>query len=404
MKNGVGRLGLLALLAVLTTTALAGNREERLRARADSRLALMGIEAPSVLLAEADHYAVYGAPTGGFVILAKGENADSADSSDPSVLGYSTTVFDADSLPCGLRWWLDAIDEVLRQGAPRRAATNYSRMDDFLETKWGQDAPYNMLCPTASGYATKTGCMATAMAQVMRYFHWPEHGIGQGGYYLGGRSSRYFHPEAVESYYDWDAMEYQKLSNAPENAKIAVATLMYDCGKACNTFYSTGASFASEQDLLPALINHFQYDARTMRFCERAQYSGSQWLEMVYDELQNRRPIFYSGYLEDGITGHAFVLCGMDEEGKVYVNWGQDGRYDGFYSIDALILSGIDLTHAQTMIIGVQPSGATGVSAATLPAKDEVTKCYTLSGLPATGHHKGIRLVRQGTTVRKVVR
>ena len=125
---------------------------------------------------------------------------------------------------------------------------------------------------------------------------------------------------------------------------------------------------------------------------------------MVYGELQARRPIFYSGYLPDELNGHAFLLCGMDEEGRVYVNWGQDGRYDGFFSIDALILAGIDLTHAQTMIIGVQPATSSTAKPETWSAGDEPAVSYTLDGRRTDSYQRGINIVRQGNKVVKVVR
>ena len=365
-------------------------------------------------LAETSMYAVCKASDGGFVVVTK-----EPDGTEPSILAYSPTPFDADSLPCGLQWWLSATDEALQvsatdtgsgsRQADRRALRQVvsraaADIPDFLETAWGQDSPYNLCCPKINNYPSKTGCMATAMAQVMRYYHWPEHGTGQGGYYLGGWGSAYFHSEAVNGIYDWANMDYPYMANAPEEAQQAVALLMYDCGKACQTFYYAGASAAAENSQLSAMTDNFQYDRQTMRFCERDKYSPAQWLQMVYGELQARRPIFYSGYLPDELNGHAFLLCGMDEEGRVYVNWGQDGRYDGFFSIDALILAGIDLTHAQTMIIGVQPATSSTAKPETWSAGDEPAVSYTLDGRRTDSYQRGINIVRQGNKVVKVVR
>lgn len=343
------QLLILFLTGIAVAVSGADQRDERQLQTAVRQLQQMGISDRPVMMAETETYAVYGAQTGGFVVVGRQD--------DGQVLGYSSTVYDAGHMPCGLRWWLGAVDEALQQGATTRRAKKYSPVDNFLKTTWGQGTPYNDQCPRIKKQRPPAGCIATALAQVLRYYEWPAQGQGKGGYYIGDN-----YVEAnVDGVYDWANMPYVSYGATTKSAiKKAVATLVYDCGKATRMAYDLEGSGAIAPDQALALARNFQYDSLALQYCDRVFYSSDQWMEMINAEIQARRPILYAANDKSDAGGHAFVFSGIDEDGKVWVNWGWDGDGDGFYAVDLLDVSGYKFSEEQKMNIGIQPMSAEG--------------------------------------------
>ena len=348
---------MVAVLHGLLSAAAADLAEQRMLSMAVSQLQAMGIDARVEKKAETAAYAVYGTAAGGFVVL--GKYADGS-----RVLGYSTSVYHPDRLPCGLRWWLNALDKLEVGQLPVPAAQRYNAVENFVGTQWGQDVPFNQKCPLQDNKRTPTGCIATAMAQVMRYYQWPDAGQGMGSYTVGTDTD---HPvyEAVDGSYQWGNMPLVQYSFATRAAiRNAVSTLLYDCGKASKMNYNLEGSGAMDYDQALALARNFQYDSLAMWRCERSLYGDDEWMQLINAEMQARRPVLYSGASEqDG--GHAFLLSGLDATGKVYVNWGWYGDCDGYYDIKALKpvddeQEVYDFTSSQTMTIGIQPLSSEG--------------------------------------------
>ena len=393
------KLTLTLTLVMLTVSVCATRPERQLRSLADRQLRAMGITAPSEKLAERTACAIYGVPSGGFVVVNKTDVGE-------QVLGYSEKVYDGGTLPCGFAWWLDAIDHMLQQGVVRKVQQSYAAVDDFLTTEWGQGSPYNDKCPIDGGAHCQAGCAAISLAQVMRYYGWPAQGQGTGGYYLGLTQSSTYVSEPVNGVYEWEKLNHVNFYNADADAKAAVAVLVFDCGKAATTYYTRNTSASIDSNQAVALTRNFMYNPQTVRYVERKDYSDEQWMTMVYSELQARRPLFYSGYAENGYLGHAFLISGMDEEGRVYVNWGWDGRYNGFFALDAIKLTmTLDFRYDQTMILGVMPAGTTpsGVCPPAT-ADDEAAPCYyDLIGRRTDGTVRGLTIVRKGGKVQKVI-
>lgn len=194
----------------------------------------------------------------------------------------------------------------------------------LLNTKWGQGHPYNLLCPTRSGQHCQTGCVATAMAQVMKYHEWPKQD------------------------FDWQHMLNDYDSEATEQEQKAVAQLMAHCGASVNMDYGLQTSAAWEGDAAIALVETYGY-AQSVHEVFRNMYGRMAWENLIYHELQQGRPVFYGG-LPSGFT-HQFVCDGYTD-GKFHFNMAWQFLPDGYYTLDELDR----YPEGQTAIIGIQPT------------------------------------------------
>jgi hypothetical protein len=291
---------------------------------------------------------VFSATGGGFVIVA-------GDDAAKPVLGYSDSGTYDENNP-HLAYWMEMLSQeiadAVENGASRddRITAEWETLSDenerpvnssgdyvdpLIKTKWDQSAPYNNLCPQIAGVRTVTGCVATAMAQIMKYHEYPtSRDVAIPGY----RTPIGINIAAVEpATYQWNLMTDVYTVYSGETAD-AVAKLMYDCGVSVkmdyNTAFSTaGGSGAFSSDVVPALTAYFDYDAG-MSYHERSYYSYSEWINLLKTELKARRPIYYSGFSSGG--GHAFVCDGYDVDNLFHFNWGWGGISDGYFEISAL--------------------------------------------------------------------
>ncbi|GEM_PF-5710914 len=261
----------------------------------------------------------------------------SADDRLPQILGYTDRgSFDPENIPCNMRWWLDNYKNEIAWYFSHSSAYDASSkpakaimpgkkpISPITTTTWNQSAPYNNRCPMdgTTGTRSVTGCVATAMAQVMKVYNWPVNPTGSAGNYnFEGRT------------YEWDKMLDSYSGNYSEEQANAVALLMRGCGAAVYMSYSSQASGAYSYNVGPAWYDNFGYDA-SMRYHYRDYYSQNEWNEMVYEELAAGRPIYYSGSSSEG--GHAFVCDGYGSNGYFHFNWGWGGYQDGYFRLYAL--------------------------------------------------------------------
>ncbi|MCR4848400.1 MAG: C10 family peptidase [Bacteroidales bacterium] len=320
----------------------------------------------------------------GFVVI-------SADDRVQPILGYSLTgTFKTEGMPENIRWWLQGYsDQIqgaienqlkattetaqqwkeLRDGKPN-AAKRTPIVGPLIQTKWDQGSPYNNLCPESS----VTGCVATAMAQVMKYWDYPTQGIGSHSYIP------YTHPEYGEltadfyaTTYDWNNMTNTYGGSSTEAEKLAVATLMYHCGISVDMDYSPSSSGAVTAYVADALKTYFNYSSDA-KFLSRSDYDDDTWISKLKADLDSSRPIQYSGRGDGG--GHSFVFDGYSDENYFHVNWGWGGYCDDYYLITNLnpgpggIGSGSNgiYNDNQGAILGIHPSTAGAVEAPTLTA------------------------------------
>ena len=314
----------------------------------------------------------------GFVIVAGDDVA-------MPVLGYSfDSEFPSGKLPSNLQAWLDGLRETVNKARAAGlkaessvtqawAATRSGNIVVKLETAlWNQDEPYNRLCPTYQETRTYTGCTATAMAIAIRYHQWPERGTGTLPSYTTGSYGISVPGLTLGHAYDWANMKlkyaysYQgttdyEYTEFTQIEATAVATLMRDCAILLRSDFgpegSSGTS-AFSSDIPDLLINHLGYDRQT-RWLSRISYSTREWNELLQNELDNDRPIIYSGY--NSQSGHAFILDGYTDTNYYSVNWGWSGYCNGYFLLTALDPEGQGIggsnhyNDGQNAIVGIQP-------------------------------------------------
>ena len=328
-----------------------------------------GKKAPAMkpeLMREDPTFRIYGYKQGGFVVV-------SADDLMPEVLGYSD-----DGAPYSegknpnFEWWLSLVKEATKEAQTKNVPRTVTKPDAskystnvaaLVTSKWGQDAPYNNLCPDApyssqwggSGTARAvTGCVATAMAQILYYHKAPLHGVG-----THSVGVPFDYPTATYTFdfgnttFDWDNMIDEYSGNyTPEQAN-AVATLMYACGIASDMQYAPDGSGTYTKNASDGLKRNFGL-SEDVHVEDRENTSEPDWMDMVYNEVDNGRPILYTGVSGwDG--GHAFVLDGYNQNGQVHINWGWDGSDNGMYDIATLSVESYSFSSYQDMCIGISP-------------------------------------------------
>ena len=286
---------------------------------------------------------------GGFVVV-------SGDDLLKPLLAYTESgSFSPDSVNPAVQWWLGVVEEnvaavrALQQSpALTKAAGNAGAVGPLLTTKWNQRYPYNLLCPVDnahSGETSLTGCVATAMAQILNYYKYPERATGSVSYRTDYHSIAI--SENLENYvFDWEKMFDRYSDSTTDEEKNAVAELMYVCGVAVNADYCYYATSAFSSDCVSALLNNFGY--KGVRQLSRSSFSCEEWERMVIDELNNGRPVYYSGTSASG--GHAFVCDGYNAEGLFHINWGWGGSDDGYFE-----LASMEYSRGQSIICGIDP-------------------------------------------------
>lgn len=296
----------------------------------------------------------------------------SADDSAAPVLGYSSGgAFNAEEMPEQMKWWIEEygrqINYARENGIPAYAPSTRSArkpVDPLVKTKWDQGAPFNRQCPEIKGKRALTGCVATAMAQVMKYWNYPELGTGTGSVTVS-QTSETLSMSFSEQKFDWTNMLDWYGSGAiyTDMQADAVAYLMKACGYSCDMNYDLTASGSLGMHAGVALINNFKYNPN-MQFLDRDYFTAEQWENLLYDELAGGRPVLYGGVSPSG--GHEFVCDGYSSDGYFHFNWGWSGMSDGYFLLNALNPGdlgngggeGGGFNYGQDIIIGIQPTAA----------------------------------------------
>lgn len=225
-------------------------------------------------------------------------------------------------------------------------AKNNRTVDPLLETLWNQDYPYNYYAPSCNNYWTGNhcyaGCVACAMAQVMKYWNYPETGIGSHSYIhnVYGEQSANF----GETTYQWAIMP-NSLGQQANDAAKAVALLMYHCGVSVNMNFGSDGSGAFSKDVETAFRSYFGYCGAKYR--EKSKYDNDTWIAMLKAELDIAHPVYYSGATGKG--GHAFVFDGYDANDFFHINLGWSGSGNEYYSLTDV--AGFDQQQAAVMNI-----------------------------------------------------
>ena len=273
---------------------------------------------------------------GGYVVVAGDDAAPNV------VLGYSTGgTFDYETAPENLRWWLDEygrqMEYMIENGitaAEQASAPTFDRnVEPMITTKWNQDAPYNNMCPELNGRRTYTGCVATAMAQVMNYHEWPVRGTGSHKYTDEEGCGRELSANFGETTYRWDLMLDTYDANSSQESQDAVATLMYHCGVSVDMTYMQQASGALSGNAAQALVQYFGYPA-DVQILSRDYRTYDEWITLIKNEIDAGRPVLFGAQSTAG--GHEFVIDGYNTDGYFHVNWGWGGNSDNYFLIATL--------------------------------------------------------------------
>lgn len=344
-----------------------------------------GIEGDSIAA-----FYVFNKENSGFIIVSGNDKAK-------QILGYSdSSLFDINQCSENLKWWLQfytkQISSIKRESINTYTLPFNSNTNKYFATsispllgniKWNQGSPYNNLCPvinTSSGEKAVTGCVATAMAQVMKYYNWPVQGTGSNSYTtstLGISLSLDF----SQTTFDWANMTDTYTSSSTATQQNAVATLMYNCGVAVNMNYNT-SSGASTTKMGLALINNFGYDSNIQQY-PRNYYTRNEFGQLIKTELNEARPVLFSGVSPEG-DGHEFIVDGYDTNGLFHVNWGWGGMSNGYFEISALnpdaqgiggSVGGFDSD--QGITIGIQKPNSSSVPTYLLYADNAPTSTTT---------------------------
>ena len=270
---------------------------------------------------------VMGTKGNGIVLVSGFEGED--------IIGYTDrgNSFDIDSIPPALRLMMEDYSQQMIEAAKnwtperRNAAKAQQRtarqpIDHLIQTRWDQSDVYSSMCPT-----NYTGCTATAFAQIMKYYNYPEHGTGSNSYTWNGQT---LSANFADTKYQWDKMlDKYKSGCYSEESGNAVATLMYHLGVALKMNYGQDASSAVFD--AKVISKYFDYNPN---FTNRKITGTEEDINLMYEQLEKKQPIPYrsSGDFSDG---HAFIVDGYSN-GLWGINWGWGGAYDGYYAIGAL--------------------------------------------------------------------
>ena len=303
----------------------------------------------------------------GFVLV-------SADECMPAVLGFSSNCsLPAGPLPDHVESWLRVYDEmtVLCQSSPQsKAAYEQAAIwpdggEEVLpllgEMQWDQDSPYNLLCPTdEEGKHAVTGCVATALAQIMRMHQWPIQGTGYKQYYCSSlKKNVSFDFDNVR--FEWANMLDKYVDDYSEESATAVAQLMQAVGTAVSMEYGVNSSGTMSSEAVTGLREYLGYDADVYLAIPK-DYTERQWHRLLQQELWQGRPVYYAG------NGHAYVIDGVkvgeDELTYYHVNWGSSGKFYGYFLLHQLrphgtgiggSIPGTNYSVNPDMIVGISP-------------------------------------------------
>lgn len=351
---------LLTLLAFMVAVAVNAGQVSKQQALLKAQQFMPGKQfgearsyARGTNISEEEPFYVFNADNnGGFVIV-------SADDRTTEILGYSSAGhFDMEQMPDNLKWWLDGYVRQIEalgssakpvQKARVRGADSWEAISPLIQTQWNQYYPYNKMCPDRNGYVLGdanfdtghlmtddqiyyhcvTGCVATAMAQMMYYYKLPVNCPDIPSYITERKSWTMKALEATT--FAWDKMKKTYTGSETDESADAVAKLMRYCGQAVKMDYNLQSYGGSSAGLSPYDMAHYFGFGKNAREVMRCSYPEKDWESMIYKELsaESPRPVFYRGSSYSG--GHMFIVDGYDGKGLFHMNWGWGGMSDGYY-------------------------------------------------------------------------
>lgn len=317
--------------------------------------------------ADTEPFYIYNMGNDAFVIV-------SGDDAVEPILGYSMDgPFYTENVPENIRYWLGTLTAPLqlplegegRSTFPILSPRGGSRVSvaPLLTCQWDQGTPFNDQCPNYQGYRSASGCVATALTQIMYYHRWPEKAQGGSKNYI-----TYTYGIPQDFTYTGTTFDYSKMlpyyyqGKYTEEQAAEVAKLTHAVGVAVEMDYAPEGSGAHSMDIGNAFIKYFNYD-RNIHYVLRDFFTLGEWLDMIKEEISAGRPICYAG--TSASIGHQFIFDGYDENDMVHINWGWAGMSDGYFRLSVLAPSAVGtgggsvtsggFVFNQGMWLGMQP-------------------------------------------------
>ncbi len=373
-------------------------------------LTVAGIESESLIYHKGvAAYYIFNVTGNAFVLV-------SADERINPILGYSfQSNFDEQNVPDCLEWLLELYKEQIYEvvsgnqsyknqaisdewqkyemgaGQKSNPGSNPSLLSvtPLTTTTWSQGCYYNEKCPADASLGTTrcgrvpTGCVATAFAQVLKYYNYPAQGLGSNAYACSPYGTLSVNFGATT--YNWAAMPNKLLSS-----NLDVAQLLYHAGVSINMGYTANSSAAFTTDVKTALVKKFKY-ANTVQFKYKSAYTDIQWDNLIRAELDAQRVVIITGTDPVANAGHAFIADGYQGTNSFHINWGWNGSSDGYFLLNALSPSSYSFNTNVGAIIGIKPSTVvstcqpvTGLSANTITTTGATLSWTAASGAPNT--------------------
>ena len=315
-------------------------------APATADLKLAHAEASSV---EGNAYYVFNIQGGGWVIIAGDDRAK-------QVLAYGDKGnIDMNNLPGNMKGYLNTYKEQIEemqsykgQVIAKKSIQRNTVVEPMLKSTWGQDEPMDRMCPMVSGELAAVGCGPLAMAQIMYYWKYPTQNQGLDQYFIYGLGTI---PALPATTFDYNLMLDSYTIYNPTTGGVSlgtytdeqaneVAKLCRYCGQACEVRYnSSSGSYTYDQRDAFKIMGYTNTDVKLIGidpsyYCDNNnKYSQDEWIDLIYAELEAGRPIPYHNV--DFVDGHAWVLDGVDADGKFHMNWGWYERYNGWFEFGA---------------------------------------------------------------------
>ena len=284
----------------------------------------------------------------------------------------------------GIQSGLPALDTVAHQwelvrasGLLRDDRATAAAVSPLLTSTWGQGDPgyqYNIFCPAdangPNGH-TITGCTATAMAQIMRYWGYPLHGTGSHSYTPSGYNTQSVN--FANATYDWANMPDALSPSSTQAQNNAVALLMWHCGVSIDAQYGPGGNLggtnADESPVASALVDYFKYSSDA-HFVWKSSYTDAEWLTKIKGNLNKGWPIHMRGANSSNKEGHMFVLDGYDSNDQIHINWGWDGYLDNYFALNAFTPGSMDFSFFNCGVFDIHPGECEDNSTRVLPYSD----------------------------------
>ena len=281
----------------------------------------------------------------GFVIVA-GDNAVKP------ILGYAHEgSFGVENMPENLKEWMTSREEQINYVQSKGVAASeevkaawqtlaVGKPVVLMHTvKWDQEYPYNTLLPGIEDWHSFVGCAVTATSIVMAHHKWPDSGVGSTTSYYAKDLGQTIPSVSLEHPYFWEKMpDLCEPNEYPMDVQAAaVSTLTRDVGYMMKANYGYNSTGARVQNAAKYLPKHMKYRKEVFHIDKDLnKISDNVWKKLLKHELDNNRPIVFTGYNSARTVGHAYVLEGYDTEDYFSVNWGWSGRSDGFFALDDL--------------------------------------------------------------------